>query len=97
MKSGFKSHYSKIGDDFNISMLSDILREIIKSNILKTLPKSNELLTIKYEDLILSKNITITKICKFLKIKKIKQSFYSIKVFKRVPIQKLSLQKKLKI
>ena len=95
VKSGFKSHYSKIGDDFNISMLSDILREIIKSNILKTLPKSNELLTIKYEDLILSKNITITKICKFLKIKKSSSLFIQSKFSKEYQYKNF-LSKKIK-
>ena len=51
VKSGFKSHYSKIGDHFKISMLSDILRELIKFKILE---KNNDkrIYTIKYENLI---------------------------------------------
>ena len=78
VKSGFKSHYSKIGDHFKTSMLSDILRELIKFKILE---KNNDkrIYTIKYENLINEEKDTINKICKFLKIKKSSSLFYQSK------------------
>jgi len=78
VKSGFKRHYSKIGDHFKTSMLSDILRELIKFKILE---KNNDkrIYTIKYENLINREKDTINKICKFLKIKKSSSLFYQSK------------------
>jgi hypothetical protein len=78
VKSGFKSHYSKIGDHFEISMLSDILRELIKFEILKNI-NDKRIYTIKYENLVNRKDYTINKICKFLKIKKNTSLFYQSK------------------
>tara|TARA_X000000950_G_C13765462_1_gene598660 strand:+ start:135 stop:1097 length:963 start_codon:yes stop_codon:yes gene_type:complete len=78
VKSGFKSHYSKIGDHFEISMLSDILRELIKFEILENI-NDKRIYTIKYENLVNRKDDTINKICKFLKIKKSSSLFYQSK------------------
>lgn len=82
VKSGFKSHYSKIGDEFNVSMLSDILREIIKFKILDKIENKKNFLTIKFENLIKNKNKEINNICKFLKIKKTKSLFIQSKFSK---------------
>lgn len=82
VKSGFDSHYSKMGDEFNVSMFSDILREMIKFKILNKIQNEKNLLTIKFENLIKKNNREINNICKFLKIKKTKSLFIQSKFSK---------------
>ena len=71
-----------MGDEFNVSMFSDILREMIKFKILNKIQNEKNLLTIKFENLIKKNNREINNICKFLKIKKTKSLFIQSKFSK---------------